>query len=228
ARRVRRRESWRGPSKGVPDRRRSRLDLVEKSRQRKELAIAAASSAKIRHDPRHVGEITIFAVSMVKPGEDAQDLQLSLHAHPLEISPERGKVIAHAQTRVARTFPVTHGPVELMLLVPCDVGVAQQGNEIVGNRPINRVLEIKNARVRGRYHEVARVVIAVDEDAGLRQVVVENAPKGSRKYFALRVAKSDTEMLGNIPFRKQIELTLQQRFIAAWQNPFAAGELPGK
>ena len=52
--------------------------------------------------------------------------------------------------RLARALPVADRPVELPLLVPLDVRVAQQRHEVVGDRPVDGVLEVEHARIGRR------------------------------------------------------------------------------
>ena len=46
------------------------------------------------------------------------------------------------QLRGTRRFPVADRPVELLLLVPADVGIAVERDEVVADRAVDRVLEI--------------------------------------------------------------------------------------
>src|SRR5258706_227066 len=113
-------------SKRVPRGRLPLLKLVQKPGERKEFAIARARTAEIAHDPRHVIQVRALAVAMIEPREDAKHLELALHAHPLEITPERGEIGGDRQGGVARTLPASRRPVELPLLVPLAVCVAIQ------------------------------------------------------------------------------------------------------
>ena len=66
--------------------------------------------------------------------------------------------------------PASSGcPVELLLLVPGDEGVAQQRGQVVGDRAAGGVLEVEDAGVRLRHHQVARHPVAVHRDARLRE-----------------------------------------------------------
>ena len=93
---------------------------------------------------------------------------------------------ADRQAGAARALPVAHRPVDLPLLVPRDVRVAQQRHEVVGDRAVHRVLEIEDAGIGLRHHQVARMVVAVDEDARLREVVVEHEPERVGEHLLLR------------------------------------------
>src|SRR5690349_22285752 len=68
------------------------VERVEQRRERVELAIARARTAQVAHHQRHVVDVGRLAVAMLEPREDAEDLELPLYAHPLEIAPERREV----------------------------------------------------------------------------------------------------------------------------------------
>jgi hypothetical protein len=48
--------------------------------------------AQIVHDQRHVLQITGLAVAMAQAGEDAEHLDVALHAHPFEITVELAEI----------------------------------------------------------------------------------------------------------------------------------------
>src|SRR5258706_527007 len=129
-------------SERVPDDRPALLERVEEAEQRRQIAIASAGSAQITHHPRHLLEVAVLAVAMEEPRKNAEHLELSLHAHPFEVAPEIGEVTAYRKAGGASRLPEAHGPIDLVLLVPFDVGAAQQRHEIVGHRPVDRTLEI--------------------------------------------------------------------------------------
>src|SRR6266496_2650808 len=110
---------------------------------------------------------------------------------------------------LARLLPVTHGPVDDAFLFPGDVGVAQERGEIVGDRAVDRVLKIENARARLAYHEVARVIIAVHENARLPEVVREERRKSLLQGLALRGAELSLELAGDVPIGKKAQFPLE-------------------
>src|SRR6478736_3159918 len=71
-------------SERVPDRGRTRLELVEQSQQSSEFAIARAGSAQVTHHARHARQISVLAIAVEQARENAQHFELSLHAHPFE------------------------------------------------------------------------------------------------------------------------------------------------
>ena len=76
----------------------------------------------------------------------------------------------------ARALPVANRPVDLPFLVPLDVRIAQQRHEVVGDRA---VAPRPGNRARPGFgvadHQVARMVVAMDEHPRLREVVGERS-----------------------------------------------------
>ena len=128
----------------------------------------------------------------------------------------------------ARLLPVAHGPVELPLLVPLDVRVAQERHEIVGHGAVHRVLEVEHAGIGLAHHEVARVVVAVHEHARLREVVREHAREHALERGALRVVERAPEVARDVPVGEEIELAPQERFVVRRQLAFARGALEAR
>src|SRR5215470_4516543 len=113
-----------GSSERVPHDRLPLLELVEEPRESEEFAITRAGTAEITHDPGHVLQVSILAVAVPQPREDSEHLELALHAHPLELTPERREIGGDRQAGITRVLPVSRGPVELPFLIPLDVCVA--------------------------------------------------------------------------------------------------------
>src|ERR1022692_1203756 len=166
-----------GSSEAVTDRRLPRLELVEQAKQWRELVVAGAGAAQIAHHARHFLQVRVLSIAMIEPCEDAQHLELTLHAHPFEVSPERAEIRCDRQPARPRPLPVARRPVDLQRFVPFDVSIAQQRDQVVGNRSENGILEIQYAWIRIADHQVAGMVIAMHVDARLREVVVEYAPE---------------------------------------------------
>src|SRR5487761_2371752 len=97
--------------------------------QRSELAVARACAPQIAPHARHVVHVLILAVAVLQAREDAEDLELALNAHPLVIAPELREVGRYGQSGLSCALPVADRPVELALLAPFDVGVAQQRHQ---------------------------------------------------------------------------------------------------
>ena len=70
-----------------------------------------------------------------------------IHSSARQNSP---KSAVDRQAGLARRLPVAHRPVELLLLVPGDEGVAQQRGDVVADRAVHGVLEVEDAGVRRR------------------------------------------------------------------------------
>ena len=84
---------------------------------------------------------------MAQAGEDAEHLDVALHAHPLEVAVEVGELRTHGQAELLSGFPVADQHVEDEVLVPADVGVLEQRHQVVGDRAVDGVLEVDDAGV---------------------------------------------------------------------------------
>ena len=137
------------------------------------------------------------------------------------------KSASTGKPRRARALPVAHRPVDLPLLVPLDVGVAQQRHEVVGDRAVHRVLEIEDAGIGLAHHQVARVVVAVHEDARLREIVVEDE-RGTPAASVSRCAASSAmpRCLATYQSGKSSSSRAQQRLVVGRQRAVARGLLP--
>ena len=97
---------------------------------------------------------------------------------------EPGVVAEPAPEAVRRNVDITHreeivDAVFTQLVGPAHVTILEQGNEIVGKRPIHRILEIEHAGiVIVRDHQVPGVEVAVHEDSRLRDGLGDNDVHG--------------------------------------------------
>ena len=151
--------------------------MIEQANQRLQFEIALARAPQVGHHARYVVQVGVLAVAVAEAGEDAEHLDLPLRAHPLVVAVEVVEVGVNRQAGLARHFPVADDEIELVLLVPRDVRVAVERDEVVGDRAVDGVLKVDDAGV-GRVgtvddHQVARVVVAVHEDLRLGEVVGE-------------------------------------------------------
>ena len=94
---------------------------------------------------------------------------MALYAHPFEPAVELVEFGRNGQSCGAGFFPVADDQVQHEFFFPFDEGIAQQRHQVVGNRAVQGILEIKHARPAGRQHQVADDVVAVDEHLRLRQ-----------------------------------------------------------
>ena len=173
---------------------------------------------------------------MVEAGKNAKYLELALRAHPFVIPVESVEIGPYRQTGGTRGFPVTDDEIEFLCFFPGDVGIPVKRNEVVGNRPVHRILEVENARIGGSgrisghrrlsdEHQIARVVVPMDKDLRLRQIVIEERSENGAQIGHLTGVERKTEVPGDIPVRKQVEFSLQQRAVVHGQNAGAAGAL---
>src|SRR5207302_10146836 len=124
---------------------------------------------------RRVFDVSRLAVAMANARENAEHLQMALQTHPLDVAPEHAEIAVDGQPRATRALPITDRPVEHALLGPADEGILEQTGDVVADRTDHRVLEIENARVGCREHQVARHVAAMHEDLRLREVRRDDA-----------------------------------------------------
>src|SRR5690554_1689130 len=83
------------PSERVADGDTLGLEPVEQPQQRLEVAVARADAAQVAAHDRDVVQVAGLAVTVREPREDAHDLQVALHAHPLVVALEVREVGAH-------------------------------------------------------------------------------------------------------------------------------------
>ena len=202
-----------------------RFQFIQQVEQGPEADIALACSAQIVHNQRQVFQVTVFAVAVIQAREDAQHLEMALHAHPLIVAVETGKIVSYRQPGLARLFPVADQPVERFRFFPADIGILEQRRQVVGDRAIYRILKIEDAGIRFGCHQVARMIVAMHIYARLRQIAGEDATEAFFQRAPLAIAKRHAEMFGDVPLRKQVEFAAQQRFVVRRQFFFIRGEL---
>src|SRR5690348_1548069 len=137
------------------------LPPVKQRQQGIELAVAFARLAQVIRHQRYVLEIAALAIAIIQARKYSQDLEVALHAHPLEIAVKIRKACCNRQLEFARLLPIADQPVQYAFFVPADVCILEQGYEIVSNGAIHCILKIENSRTGRRYHQVARVVVTV-------------------------------------------------------------------
>ncbi len=145
-----------------------------------------------------------------KAREDPQHLELPLGSHPLEIPIEIGEIAADWQPLGAGLLPIADRPIDDAFLVPSDVGVAQERDEIVGDRAVDRVLKIENSRAGLADHEVARVVVTVHEHPRLREVVIEDRRKRFLQRLELCRVELAAQLARYVPVGEEAKLLLEQ------------------
>eukprot|EP01022_Parablepharisma_sp_SALTPOND_P033110 TRINITY_DN881_c1_g1_i15.p1 TRINITY_DN881_c1_g1~~TRINITY_DN881_c1_g1_i15.p1 ORF type:complete len:1351 (-),score=485.80 TRINITY_DN881_c1_g1_i15:36729-40781(-) len=187
------------------------LQLLDQAHQRCESHIAARGLEGVFHDQRQVLQVAVLAIAMPQAGEDAQHLEVALQAHPLEVAVEGIDVGRDRQAGAAGLFPVADGPVQHHFLVPLDVGVAQQRDQVIGDGAVDRILEIDDARIAlGQHHQVARMVVAMDIDLRLRHDVGQDGIEGLVQHRILFIGEGYAQVLADIPLAEQFQLAQQQ------------------
>src|SRR5688572_3101304 len=147
------------------------LEPVEQPGERGELAVALRDGTRVVEEARRVFHVARLAIAVRDAREDAENLEMSLQAHPLERAEERREVGVDRETGAPRLLPVADRPVENGFLGPADERVLEQRHHVVADRADHRVLEVEDAGIGCRHHQVARHVVAMDEHLRLREMV---------------------------------------------------------
>ena len=143
--------------------------------------------------PSRSAQVAVLSVAMPEAGENAQYLDVSLHAHPFIGMEELAEIRGDREPCLARQFPVANQPVDGEFLVPFDIGVLQQGDHVIADRAEYGILEVDDAGIggTGQVHQVARVVVAVDKHARLGEIDGKDTVKRGFEVLAFVVAKHD-------------------------------------
>ena len=151
---------------------------------------------------------------------------MALQSHPLGVAPQLGEIGGDRKRCAPRLLPVADRPVEDAFLVPADEGVAKKGCHVVGDGPVDRILEIEDARVRLGDHEVARHEVAMHVHAWLSEVAREDRPEDMLERFLLPRRERDAQVAPDVPLGKEGELAAQERLVVLRQNARLARALP--
>ena len=150
---------------------------------------------------------------------------MPLHAHPFKPAVKLVKILRHRQTGGAGLFPVADNQIQHKLFFPLDKRVAQQRNQIVGNRAVERVLEIEHARAAAREHQVADDVVAVHIYFGLRQKRRQQGIDCLLPELALFEIQGLAQLFGGKPFGKQIDFAQHDFAVVFGQHIGLGGRL---
>src|SRR6187551_3486762 len=135
---------------------------------------------------------------MPETREDAEHLDVALHADEIEPAQELVLTVADVRAEIAEHAPVAAHPALDALARPADVAVLEQRHEVVADGPAQRVLEIDDAGPAlafRQHHEIARVEVAMDEHLRLEQRLVDQALEGHGQQRALFGRELEPEML---------------------------------
>ena len=167
---------------------------------------------------------------MGEAGEDADDLDVALYAHPFVVAVEFGEIVPYRQAELARHFPVAREQVEGEIFFPLDIGILEKRDQVVGQRAVDGVLEVDDARIGavGDVHQVARVIIAVDEDFWFREVDRDDLVENGRQRGFFFGIERDALVAGDVPVGEQHQLVAQQFVGIRGQLARTAGGLDGE
>ena len=150
---------------------------------------------------------------MPQPAEDPGDLEVALHSGEIEPAAEPPPVGADEAASDRKVMPGV-GPVRDSALGPADVDVSQQTDEVVGDRTRHCVLEVDHARVAPvEVHEIARVVVAMDEHLRLLGADPEQRLDRLAERARKNAAELDPEVAREEPLPEESHFIAQLAFI---------------
>ncbi len=183
-----------------------------------QLGTARHGGFQITEEARHVTQVARLAVAVTDTGEDANHLQVALHAHQVAGAEEVFEAWRQRDAGPGRLLPVTVQRGMHARLRPTDEGVLVQAGDIVGDRAVQGVLEVEDARVGLAEHQIARHIVPMDEHPRLLQraayqQVADPFPAGQRLALQLHA-----EVAGQVPVGEQLQLAAQHRFVVGRQD----------
>lgn len=183
-----------------------------------QLGTARHGGFQITEEAWHVTQVARLAVAVTNTGEDANHLQVALHAHQVAGAEEVLEAWRQRDAGPGRLLPVTTQRGMHARLRPTDEGILVQAGDIVGDRAVQGVLEVEDARVGLAEHQVARHIVAMDEHPRLLQraayqQVADPLPAGQRLALQLHA-----EVAGQVPVGEQLQLAAQHRFVVGRQD----------
>ncbi len=190
----------------------------------------AQAADDVAERARHVRQVAGLAVAVPQPREDAARLQVPLDAHQVEPAQELRIVGTGRYAGRLRRGAEFERPAHHVGRWPGDVAVAQQRHEVVGERPVHRVLEIEDAGIASAAdHQVARMVVAMHEHLRLRRVHWPPARRnaaGQHRRLARR--QLERQVPAQQPVGEQAHLEAQQALVVRRQAVARAGaRVPG-
>src|SRR6266850_353693 len=212
-------------SEGVADALFLRLELLQQAPERAKLAIPTARAPQVAHHERLVFQIAVLAVPKGKTREYSQHLELPLDPHPLEIPVEIREIAGDRELCCPGFLPVADRPIDDAFLVPGDVRVAQERDQIVGDRTVHRVLKIENSGAGLAHHEVAGMVVAVHEHLRLPEVAPEDRRKHVLQGLELCRIQLALQLARDVPVREKAQFPLEQFPVVVGQQPRTARAL---
>lgn len=168
------------------------------------LGTACHGGFQITEEARHVTQVARLAVAVTDTGEDANHLQVALHAHQVAGAEEVLEAWRQRDAGPGRLLPVTTQRSMHARLRPTDEGILVQAGDIIGDRAVQGVLEVEDARVGLAEHQIARHIVAMDEHPRLLQSaayqqVADPLPAGQRLALQLHA-----EVAGQVPVGEQL------------------------
>ncbi len=150
---------------------------------------------------------------------------MALQADPVAVAAELRPVRHGESGRRGALMVGAQAPLDA-LGRPAHEGVLEQADGIVGERAVDRVLEIEHAGIGPAQHQVARHVVAVHVDLGLGQGGIDQQAELAFQGAPPGRVQAQAEMASEIPVGEQVQLAPQQRLVVQRQHCRTAGPLP--
>ena len=135
---------------------------------------------------------------------------MALYAHPFKPAVKLVKRCEYGQFGGAGFFPVTDDQIQDEFFFPFDKGVAQEGNQVIGNRAVECVLEVEYAWAAGCEHEVADDEVSVDVHLRLGKQLRQQGVYGLLPKLALFEVEFASEFFGDEPFGEKVDFAQPQ------------------
>lgn len=164
------------------------FELIERANRRRQRVVATARTAQVGDETRGALHVANLTIAVAQARKNAGRLQTVLRAHPFKHMAELAEVSVHGQLGGTGHFPVTHGPIQLLLFIPRQEDVMRQRDGIVGDRSIDSVLEIQHARLRwiGHVdHQITGYIVTIHIRARLGRGAIDQQFEHLVERFAL-------------------------------------------
>ena len=193
---------------------------LEQARQRPELRVARRHLVRVGEEARQVGAVRRLGIAVLEAREDAEHLQVALQAHPFERRARtRRSRRSSGKPRLARHLPVADRPVDLLLFLPRDEGVAQQARRRrsrSGRRPRPgsrgcRGWASATIRLRG-------IQSRCTATTGWASALATRRSQASAQVAASSRAPGDAAFARHAPLGKERQLAAQQRVVVGRQR----------
>src|SRR5450631_984106 len=182
---------------------------LKKLCKRRKLGIERASFAQIVERARQIKQVAGLAVAMPEARKYAEHLQMPLHADEIKVAQELSRG-SEADPPSCEHRAIACDPACDARTRPSDVAVLQERYQVITDRTVQCVLKIDDARISlPNHHEVARVIVTMDEHLRLSKSCADQKFEGAAQYLFLGCGWLESQMPATKPFRHQRKLACE-------------------